>query len=144
MLTALGRLIGYVSDKPAHTAVAVILSAPFFGVIEFMVHEALAQLDVPPLVDALLDSFLVGCAFAFGVWALLAGNRERRARVRQDLERIAELNHEIRNALQIILHSQFGADPERRDMILESVTRIDGVLRRVFPVVGGQPALLRQ
>jgi hypothetical protein len=52
------------------------------------------------------------------------------------LERIAQLNHEIRNALEVITHAHFDMDAERRAMVLESVTRIDSVLRHVFPPFG--------
>jgi len=137
MFTGVGRFIGNVSDKSSQRCLAVAASVFFFGAVEFTAHELLAQLDLPQLADALLDALLVGCCFAAAVWVVLVENRDRRARVRQDLERIAELNHEIRNALQVILHSHFDADPKRREMILESVTRIDGVLKRAFPVVGG-------
>lgn len=137
MFAPIGGFIGKLSDKPFHTTVAVATSVPFFGAFEFMVHELLAGLGLPGLADALLDALLVGLCFAFAVWVLLVGNRERRLRVRHELERIAELNHEVRNALQVIVHSHFDTDPQRRDMILESATRIDAVLKRLFPVVGG-------
>jgi hypothetical protein len=57
--------------------------------------------------------------------------------VRHDLERIAELNHEIRNALEVIAHSHYDAETEHRELVLKCVTRIDTVLKRLFPVVGG-------
>ncbi len=137
MFSTLGRLVGHMSDRSSHTLVAVGAAVAFFAAVEFIVHEVLARLALPPLTGAVLDASLVGCSFGFAVWVLLLGNRERRLRVRMELERIAELNHEIRNALQIIIDSHFDSNPTRRDMVLESVSRVDAALKRVFPVVGG-------
>jgi len=137
MVTGFGRLIGHISDNPSHTALAVAFSVVVFGGIEFTIHETLLQLHMRPFADAVSDALLVGCSFGLAVWVLLLGNRERRMRVRRDLERIAELNHEIRNALQVIAYSYVGADDKCRALVVESVSRIDAVLRRVFPVVGG-------
>jgi two-component sensor histidine kinase len=67
------------------------------------------------------------------MWLGLTGVGERRRHVREELARIRELNHVIRNALQIIADSQFDADARRKAMVLESVGRIDMVLNRVFP-----------
>lgn len=138
MFPRLGRLVGNVSDSPSYRYAAAIFSVIVFGVIEFATHRGLAQLELPPFADAVMDAGLVGLSFGLAVWALLVGNCERRTRVRRDLERISELNHEIRNALQVIAHSHFDADAAHRQMVMDSVARIDAVLKRVFPVVGGQ------
>jgi hypothetical protein len=125
-----------VSDTRFQTRIAVAVSVVCFAAIEFFAHFLLLYLRIPPLADAVADALLMGVAFGLAVWMLLVANRERRARVRQDLERIAEINHEIRNALQVIAHSHFDADATRREMVMESVARIDDVLKRLFPVVG--------
>lgn len=140
MFGRLGRFVGHVSDSPSYRHVAVGFSIVSFGGIEFAVHEGLAGLELPPFANSLVDAGLVGLSFGLAVWALLLGNCERRTRVREDLERIAELNHEIRNALQVITHSHYNADLKHRQLVMDSVTRIDAVLKRIFPVVGGGAA----
>jgi len=137
MFRRVDRMLGHLLDTPRRICVAAAASLVIFGAIEFLVHELLRNLDVSPLADACLDALLVGLSGGLAVWVLLVSNRERRERVRKDLERIAELNHEIRNALQVISYSQYDANLERRNLVTESVTRIDDVLRRVVPVVGG-------
>jgi hypothetical protein len=137
MFGRLGQFIGHVSDNPSHTRIAVVMSVLIFGAVEGTVHELIAQLDMPPVSGALIDGILVGGSFGLAVWVLLVGNRERRMRVHEDLKRISELNHEIRNALEVIMHSHFDADAKHRDIVMESVTRIDAVLKRVVPGVGG-------
>jgi hypothetical protein len=137
MLTRLGAFIGRISDITSYRNIAVAVSIVSFGAVEFVVHHALSRFELPPFADSLIDAGFVGSSFGVAVWALLVGNCERRTRVRDDLERISDLNHEIRNALQVIAHSHYEADSEHCDMVMESVTRIDVVLKRLFPVVGG-------
>jgi hypothetical protein len=133
MFHRLGVLIGHVSDTPSQTRIAVLLGIPAFGLMEFAFHIGLARLGASPVIDAAIDAALTGIFFGLVLWSFLTAISERRKRVRQDLERIAELNHEIRNALEIIAHSHFAAEARHRAMVLESVSRIDVVLKRVFP-----------
>jgi two-component sensor histidine kinase len=137
MFRQLGTLIGHVSDTAANTALTVMLCSLVFGSIEFAVHLLLARFGVPALTDAVFDAALCGVSFGLLLWLLLAAIRERRMRVREELLRISEVNHEVRNALQIITHSHFNAEPQHREMVLESVSRIDAVLKRIFPTIGG-------
>ena len=114
-----------------------MLSVVVFGAMEFGIHFVLTRFGVPALTDAVYDAALCGISFGILLWLFLAAIRERRLRVREELERIAEVNHEIRNALQIISHSHFNAEPHHREMVLESVSRIDAVLKRISPTLGG-------
>jgi hypothetical protein len=136
MYRQVGSLIGYISDSPFRTRLAVALGVLALALVEFSLHVWLASIGVPPLPDALIDATLIGFVFGILLWFVLIGIRDRRARLRQDLERIAELNHEIRNALQVIAHSQYDAEIRHKEIVLESVSRIDTVLKRVFPAFG--------
>ena len=136
MLTQLGDFIGRISDTPTYRGMAVGFSIIFFGSVEFIVHKLVGSLRLPTDAVAVLNAGVLGVSFGLAVWLLLVGNCERRTRVREDLERIAELNHEVRNALQVIAHSHFDADSAHREMVMDSVARINAVLKRVFPVVG--------
>lgn len=136
MFHQLGSLIGRASDTPTHTAITVMLSTLVFGIVEFTIHMGLAHVGVPATADAVFDSALCGVSFGLLLWLFLAAIRERRQRIREELTRISEVNHEIRNALQIITHSHFNAETQHRDMVIDSVNRIDAVLKRIFPTVG--------
>ncbi len=138
MFRRLGALIGYLSDTRRGTWTAVVFSGIALSGCEFFVHEITTHSGLPVLEAGVLDSMLLGFSGGTVVWLVLVGTRNRRARVRHELKRIAELNHEIRNALQVISHSHFDAEPQHQAMVLDSVQRIDGVLRRLFPVVGGR------
>jgi hypothetical protein len=137
MLTLIGKFIGQISDIPSYRGLAVAFSIILFGSVEFGVHQLVSTLALPSESVAVLDASTIGVTFGLAVWLLLVSNCERRTRVRTDLQRIVDLNHEIRNALEIIADSHFDADTAHRKMVMDSVTRIDTVLKRLFPVVGG-------
>jgi hypothetical protein len=114
--------------------VAVALTGfVIFGAIESALHGALTHFGISrrtsELVSTSLCSVLFGLTLLFGLSAI----RERRKHVRENLDRVAEINHEIRNALQIIADSQYDTKQRHREMVLESVARIDLVLTRVLP-----------
>lgn len=68
------------------------------------------------------------------VFRLLQYERERRRQIRQRLEIIADMNHHIRNALQVISGTAYSAaDQEQLTAIRESVTRIQWALREILP-----------
>ncbi len=138
MFARLGRVIGYFSDTPLRTFAVVTVCAVVFAMIEAAIHVAMRVFLVPSQDMLLIDSSVVGLSGGTAVWVLLRGNRERRRGVRRELKRIGELNHEVRNALQVISHSHFDANDERREMVFQSIDRIDGALKRLFPVVGGR------
>jgi hypothetical protein len=137
MFARLGRVIGYFSDTPTRTCIAVVISGMAFATVELLIHLVMRRIALPSTNLVFLDASVVGMAGGLAGWVLLRGNRERRQRVRLELERISELNHEVRNALQVISHSHFDAKPEHREMVFQSIDRIDAVLKRLFPVLGG-------
>ena len=52
---------------------------------------------------------------------------------------MAELNHHLRNSLQIIVGAHYIAkDEEPTRMMLETAQAIDQVLKRLFPAAGGE------
>lgn len=133
MFDQLRNLTSSVSDR--RTVKAVLVVFVICGAVQFALHVVLTRLGVSDLVDAAMDAGLVGSFLGLVFWLLLVGAHERQTRMREDLERLAELNHEIRNALQVIGYAQFDASFERRVMVLESVNRIDIVLKRLCPAL---------
>jgi signal transduction histidine kinase len=68
------------------------------------------------------------------VFRLLQYEHERRRRLRQKLEVIAEMNHHIRNALQVIsLSAASSGDQRQLDAIRDSMNRIQWALREILP-----------
>jgi hypothetical protein len=86
-------------------------------------------------VDILLESnVLTGIVAAVFFYYLSNYQRERRRMVQQQLRTIAEMNHHIRNALQIITYA---ASTQRHEdsveLVRTSVERIEWSLREVLP-----------
>lgn len=102
--------------------------------IEFVVHEVIRTISVSEDLHAALDAISVGIALGGVACALMFVARERRKRVLRDMTRVAELNHNVRNALQVIAHSHYGVPSDHAAMVLESVERIEKTLKTLFPV----------
>jgi two-component sensor histidine kinase len=57
--------------------------------------------------------------------------------MREEIERMVELNHRIRNALQVITDAHFDeTDEERKRMISDMVVSMDQTLKHLFPTLG--------
>lgn len=88
---------------------------------------------------ALSTSTISNAIFAVVVtvllWEILRYNRQRQAQVLHRLETINEMNHHIRNALQVI---SFNVRPSAHDAeelaeINQAVTRVQWALREILP-----------
>jgi hypothetical protein len=79
-----------------------------------------------------LDELLVGLLFAFLVLAIELYHEARLRRIRQAAQLMGQLNHYIRNSLQVILYSNsMQADPAAREAVRSSVRRIEWVLEKL-------------
>lgn len=68
------------------------------------------------------------------IFRLLQYERERRERLRQKLAIIADMNHHVRNALQVIsFHAYSNADKKEIEAIRESMERIQWALKEILP-----------
>ena len=67
---------------------------------------------------------------------LLRMHQERRAKLRRRVEVIADMNHHVRNALQVISLSTHGKENEEEiAAIRESMNRIQWALRELLPKI---------
>ncbi|HSM86436.1 MAG TPA: hypothetical protein VLT16_09810 [Candidatus Limnocylindrales bacterium] len=100
----------------------------------YVADRLLRQEGVPGHDLLLLSDFLVGLVAASLV-AVLGLHQEQRARfVAGRLRVIAEMNHHIRNALQVIAyHSSSGRNEREIVESQEAVNRISWALREVLP-----------
>jgi hypothetical protein len=113
-------------------AVALVVSA-----IGFFFDNVIVKEGLPRIAMLILSNTITGL-FAGGLFYQIA--REERANrelVRARMKTIAELNHHIRNALQVI---KFLGAPQRSSLdamqlqlINDSVERIEWALREVLP-----------
>jgi hypothetical protein len=104
------------------------------AVVGFIFDRVLVREGVPR-TDILIESNLLTGIVAAVFYAYLGKYEvERRKLVQQRLRTIADMNHHIRNALQIITYA---ASAQKREdsveLIRSSVERIEWALREVLP-----------
>lgn len=99
------------------------------GMDTMVVHEGETRLIAFGLSDG-----LAAAVAGFLVYRLLQYERERRERLRQKLAVISDMNHHVRNALQVIsFHAYSNADREQIEAIKESMERIQWALKEILP-----------
>jgi len=109
--------------------VVFVVGAVGVGFDRLLFKEGVSRIDVLTLSNA-LTGLVVGLLYL----QLSRVERERRAEVQRRLHTIAEMNHHIRNALQVIAYASVSADSEQSvEMIRSSMERIEWALREVLP-----------
>jgi len=127
-------------DSPLKTIVLVILIAIAVSIVgiafdRVLVHEGVPRYDLMAIADS-LTGIVAGAFF----WQALRRERERRQFVRERLRTISEMNHHIRNALQVIsYYSEKQQDQKTVEMLGQAVNRIEWALSEVLPaeLLGG-------
>jgi C4-dicarboxylate-specific signal transduction histidine kinase len=110
----------------------IAAAAVFFAIDDFLDHLMLrltsvsVALEISDAITALLIGALVAQLM------LLHQKRQQQAQAR--VQRIAEMNHHVRNALQVIAYWSL-ADKEKRQVALvqDAVNRIQWALREILP-----------
>lgn len=115
------------------------LVAFIFGALMFLCSLALdwvLLLDHErTIVTVMASDGLAGLVAGILVFRLLQFGRERRRLIEQRLVTISEMNHHIRNALQVISFSAQSSKTKEVAEITEAVDRIQWALREVLPKV---------
>ena len=79
------------------------------------------------------DAFAAMVAAGFAGYSFVL-QKQREAEVKERLERIVEMNHHVRNALQVISYWSLGEhDRKEVEMVKQAVDRIEWALREVLP-----------
>ena len=112
----------------AKSAVALLVVAGISYLLEVRLHHQ----GVPSRYLILLSNLLVGLVAAALVYVLSAREQQRQAHIECRLRVIAEMNHHIRNALQVItFYTRKGEKQEVGNV--EAVERIQWALREILP-----------
>lgn len=115
------------------------MMAVFCAILVFFISSAadllmLKEHETPRLTVELSDA-VSSAAIALLSYKLIRSYQDRRDRVRQRVEVIADMNHHVRNALQVISLTSHGKDKEEITAIRESVNRIQWALRELLPKI---------
>ena len=116
-----------------------LIFATAFAVLIFVVSSAADMLLLKEhetaRVTIELSDGVSSAAIGLLAYKLVRLHQERRQRLRQRIEVIADMNHHVRNALQVISLSTHGKDKEEISTIRESVNRIQWALRELLPKI---------
>ncbi len=83
------------------------------------------------LISAFTDDLIIGIGAGLLVFLY---ERRRNRYLREQLGIVAEMNHHVRNALQVVSYSvEKQQDEKLKNMLHESVERIDWALREILP-----------
>jgi signal transduction histidine kinase len=110
----------------------VIVLAAGIAAAKFLVVTLLVRLQVPGILLRLQDSILTGALAAVAIWAAMRIASVRQKILAEQVETIAALNHELRNALEVILGLEYLSESTKGAAILESVQRIDRTLDQIL------------
>jgi hypothetical protein len=142
MRAILAKAVAFILDSRHGIGLAVISATLLFGLFEFAVSRWLIEIHISPTLHCAVQAALVASGAGIALWLILLGIIDRRRMLDDELHRVAELNHTLRNALEVIVLAHYiGTDQEHKAMVLECTSRIDQKMRELFPA--GERARIR-
>lgn len=109
--------------------IVLLVWAVGFGFDRLLAKDGVTRTDI-----LLTSNALTGIVAGFLFYSLANNERLRRKLVQERLRTIAEMNHHIRNALQVITYAAATQNQtDSVELIRNSVERIEWALREVLP-----------
>lgn len=122
------------SDSRSRLVILCVCVMLLVWIVGFGFDRVLAKDGVTRTDILLTSNFLTGVVTGFLFFSLGNYERLRRELVRDRLSIIAEMNHHIRNALQVITYATASkTEAGSVELIRSSVERIEWALREVLP-----------
>jgi hypothetical protein len=136
MRSRVSSFLAGISQKYRHAVVLLVMTC--LGLLAFVVDRVLLGFEIDRDLHSAVQAAIVGLGGAAAVWFILKGYETQRRMEREEIWKVAELNHTLRNSLETIADAHyFVADEEHKKMILETVKNMDEKLRQLFPVKVG-------
>jgi hypothetical protein len=111
-----------------------LLSLGLVTLTGYLLDRVLRYEGVPGRDLFIFSDFLVGVVAAILVYVMAEFDDRKQKAIAERLKVIADMNHHIRNALQVISYqSSFREDKKEIDAINDAVNRISWSLREVLP-----------
>ena len=123
--------------SPWKTVLLILLVILIVGAAGLLFDRLLAREGASRLDLMIVSNALTGCVAGILLMQIVRRERERRAIIRERLQIVSEMNHHIRNALQVISFIVAKEQDQKTvEMVRTSVDRIQWALKEVLP--GGQ------
>lgn len=136
MLDRLGTFLVEITDAPSGRISLILVLALLAGIFEWTIHDLIQYFAPAPDIARILDSSTIAFLIAAITWIEIQAVQQRRRRVLEDLRIVSELNHHVRNALQVIQYASRVPEAKQQVQIIdESVERIDATLKELFPTI---------
>ncbi len=103
------------------------------GSLEFATHLAVDRMNTPSAYHALIDATVVAFMTMALVSVCIASAKARRHAMLNQIRTASELNHHLRNALQVIANSRYLPEEKQAQAVFSSIDRIDETLKRLTP-----------
>ena len=134
MLKRLGNFLVETTDDALGRALLVYSIALMAGIIAFSADSIIERFS--PRYASELLAMVIGLAFGVITFIEVQAVQQRRRKVLEELQVIASLNHNVRNALQSIQYAaHLSTSSDHLHIINDSVRRIDDTLRELFPAI---------
>jgi hypothetical protein len=115
-------------------AIAFLLSSVFMTGVGFGFDRLLIREGVPRLGVLLLSNLLTGVVAGALLLQSTIRAQEKQRLLQQRLDKVSEINHHVRNALQVVaFYKHLADDPKVARLIEESIQRIEWTLEEVLP-----------
>jgi hypothetical protein len=116
----------------ASLLLGILASVTFFVIDDFLDHLMLrlTSANIALEISDAITAILIGAMVA----QIVVLYRQRQLQAAARVQRIAEMNHHVRNALQVITYWSLAEKEKRQvELIQDAVNRIQWALREVLP-----------
>ena len=135
MLARLSEFVGRVADSRTSSLLGAAGVMIAFGAFDYFADATMLQFDIPAELHAAAQATFVGIGAGVAALGFLLARGERRKRVREELLRIGELNHRLRNSLELIADAHHDSvDAQHKRMMMEAIDSMNRALKDLFPV----------
>jgi multisubunit Na+/H+ antiporter MnhC subunit len=126
----------FIVEHPQWIFLTVIGSAAAVGVSRYFIGQVVElTMHLTKLQNDIADASTAGILAGIAMYVVLMSARRRRILVLREMSRIADLNHHVRNSLQVIIGTEL-MKKEANAAVIESCERIQETIERLFPIVG--------
>ena len=121
-------------DFPYKSWASIVVVASVVSVVGLLFDRLLIREGIPRYDLMAISNALTGIVAGAFFWQAKRLEQERRQFIRERLHTISEMNHHIRNALQVIaLYSGKQSDDQAVVAVAQAVNRIEWALSEVLP-----------